>query len=81
MTKTVRARLQSAADHRNCTAEELASQICIGVLTRGSVDVTLMNFHDWWIDRRCESIGGRKKKLKRDPESALPGDSPVGPEV
>jgi hypothetical protein len=79
MTSRVRERLQSAGKHRDMTVEEIASQIVVGVITRGNIDAALMLFHDHLIDRRAAIMSGRR--LKRDPETALPRGTSAGLEV
>ena len=71
MTSRVLKRLQSAAEHRDSTVEEIASQIVVGVITRGSIEAALMLFHDHLIDRRAATMSGRR--LKREPETASAG--------
>jgi hypothetical protein len=59
-------RLRSAAQHRNMSAEQLATQLVIAPIVRGSVDKSLMQFHAWQLNNTADAGRGKKKKRKSD---------------
>jgi hypothetical protein len=59
------ARLKSAAAHRNMPTGELAAQIVVGVLTRGSIEGTLMQYHDFVLDQRADDAANRNHRKNR----------------